>query len=60
LDGQVFHQMRICHLVKGAQDIQFGVYACSPEQSSFTAVFSEMDVMDCQWPAHDGQAPNMD
>lgn len=59
-DGEVFHQMRICHLVKGDQEIQFGIYACSPEESSFTAIFSEMDFMDCQWPAHDGQAPNMD
>ncbi|MGT2910869.1 DUF1349 domain-containing protein [Streptococcus cameli] len=60
LDGQTFHQMRVCHLAKGDKEIQFGIYACSPEESSFTAVFTDMQLMECQWPAHDGQAPNMD
>lgn len=36
-DGTRFSQMRICHMLQGAGAIQFGIYACSPEDSSFTA-----------------------
>lgn len=59
-DGKVFHQMRICHMWQAKNDITFGVYACSPEDSSFKATFSGMQMMECQWLAHDGQAPDMD
>lgn len=51
-DGAVFKQMRICHLWEGAGEIAFGVYACSPEQSSFRAVFSHMELMECIWLEH--------
>ena len=51
-DGVEFHQMRICHLFKGADEVVFGVYACSPGQSSFKAVFTEMDVSECKWKKH--------
>ena len=57
-DGEHFTQMRICHMWKGSEKIRFGVYACSPEDSSFTAVFSNMSVTECMWPTHDGQAPD--
>ncbi len=57
-DGVVFKQMRICHVHKGGGNIRFGVYACSPEDSSFTAVFSDMQLTDCAWKAHDGQQPD--
>lgn len=57
-DGKTFNQMRICHLYKGKQKIQFGIYACSPENSSFKAIFSNMKLMECQWKAHDGQQPD--
>lgn len=57
-DGITFHQMRICHMERGKGNIQFGIYACSPENSSFKAVFSNMQVIDCQWNAHDGQQPD--
>lgn len=57
-DGITFSQMRICHMNKGKGKIQFGIYACSPENSSFKAIFSNMQVMDCQWKAHDGQQPD--
>ncbi len=57
-DGVRFAQMRVCHLHKGAGTIRFGVYACSPEDSSFRAVFTDMRLMDCQWKAHDGQQPD--
>ena len=51
-DGVEFHQMRICHLWKGADEVVFGVYACSPGQSSFKAVFTEMEVSECKWRKH--------
>lgn len=57
-DGIHFEQMRVCHLHKGNDKIQFGIYACSPENSSFKAVFSNMEIMECQWKAHDGQQPD--
>ena len=51
-DGETFRQMRICHLLEGGGDIRFGVYACSPEDSSFRAVFSHMELTECKWMAH--------
>ena len=57
-DGVEFKQMRICHLHKGAGKIRFGIYACSPEESSFTAVFTDMALTECKWLAHDGQQPD--
>lgn len=58
MGGVTFEQMRICHMYCGKGKIQFGIYACSPEDSSFKAVFSNMQIMDCQWKAHDGQQPD--
>lgn len=57
-DGENFTQMRICHMYKGADQISFGIYACSPEDSSFTAVFTDMKITECMWKAHDGQQPD--
>ena len=57
-DGICFQQMRICHMQKGDGKIRFGIYACSPEDSSFKAVFSDMKLTECQWKAHDGQQPD--
>ena len=57
-DGVNFSQMRICHMYKGADLISFGIYACSPEESSFTAVFTDMKITECLWKAHDGQQPD--
>ena len=57
-DGKHFEQMRIAHMQEGAGKIRFGIYACSPEDSSFTAVFSEMKLGECMWAAHDGQKPD--
>lgn len=39
-DGVNFRQMWICHLWGGNSEITFGIYACSPEASSFCTVFS--------------------
>ena len=51
-DGVNFKQMRICHMHAGSGEIRFGIYACSPENSSFEAVFSHMALTECQWHAH--------
>ena len=52
-DGEHFRQMRICHMWKGGGEIRFGVYACSPENSSFTARFTHMEFGECTWKAHE-------
>lgn len=57
-DGKNFTQMRICHMWEGAGKIRFGIYACSPEDSSFVAKFSDFALTDCLWKAHDGQQPD--
>lgn len=57
-DGIHFSQMRICHMAEGGGTIRFGIYACSPEDSSFTAVFTDMRITECAWLAHDGQQPD--
>ena len=57
-DGTEFTQMRICHMWEGAGKIRFGIYACSPENSSFKAVFTDMHITECAWKAHDGQQPD--
>ncbi len=66
--GQRFHQMRIFHLpslgvtseamgraqppLPAASPLPFGIYACSPGDSSFSATFAEMSLQDCLWQAH--------
>ena len=57
-DGQRFTQMRVCHMWEGAGKIRFGVYACSPEDSSFNAVFTDFKITACAWKPHDGQQPD--
>ena len=59
-DGRQFSQMRICHMHKGGEAIRFGIYVCSPEDSSFKATFTHMQLTDCKWLAHNGQAPDED
>lgn len=59
-DGVRFGQMRMCHLFEATNAVPFGIYACSPEDSSFRAVFSHMAVTPCLWAPHDGQAPDAD
>lgn len=57
-DGVNFKQMRICHMFNAKEKISFGIYACSPEYSTFKASFTNMEITECQWSAHDGQAPD--
>ena len=57
-NGVDFSQMRVCHMYAATDEIRFGIYACSPEESSFTAVFTDMKITECAWKAHDGQQPD--
>ena len=57
-DGVIFKQMRVCHMWNGNRTIAFGIYACSPEQSSFKAIFTNMEITECKWLAHNGQQPD--
>ena len=59
-DGVTFKQMRVCHMWNGNGTIQFGVYACSPEESSFKATFTNLEITECKWPAHNGQQPDQE
>lgn len=59
-DGVDFKQMRICHLHEGAGEIAFGVYACSPEKSSFKAIFTNMEISQCKWLAHESGGNDYD
>ena len=58
MDGITFNQMRVCHMHKANNSISFGIYACSPEDSSFTATFTNFEISECKWLAHDGQQPD--
>jgi hypothetical protein len=58
VDGKTYEQMRICHMWNACGEIQFGIYACSPEDSSFKATFTNMELTECKWLAHVGQAPD--
>ena len=58
VDGVNFKQMRICHMFHAKEKINFGIYACSAEDSSFKATFTDMEITESKWLAHDGQAPD--
>ena len=51
-DGVNYAQMRICRLVNAGKEIPFGIYACSPENSSFRAIFTNFAVGECVWKEH--------
>lgn len=66
--GIEFKQMRICHMHKlgntalhpekemtthlNSVPIRFGIYACSPNESSFSARFFNFKLGVCRWQAH--------
>lgn len=52
IDGENFHQLRIFHSFHTIEDVKFGLYACSPENSSFTAKFIQIEFTECKWDAH--------
>ncbi|MGY5954740.1 DUF1349 domain-containing protein [Kosakonia sp. BK9b] len=51
-DGEQFNMMRMFHLFHAQGSVQFGFFASSPGDSSFAARFSDIALLDCQWPAH--------
>ncbi|AEI51757.1 DUF1349 domain-containing protein [Runella slithyformis] len=51
-DGEDFSQMRIFHLHRPLLEVYFGVYACSPLESSFEAVFTDFRLTESIWQAH--------
>lgn len=57
-DGVRYFQIRIAHFFKAKGALPFGVYACSPEDSSFVARFSDFRFGPCLWERHDGQQPD--
>lgn len=57
-DGHIFRQMRVCHMWKGDGAVRFGIYACSPEESSFKSTFTNMEITECKWQSHNGQKPD--
>ena len=69
LDGSSFSQMRVSHLhclgetteamgklnppAPSDSSVRYGLYACSPTDSSFTARFTGFSLTDCAWMAHE-------
>lgn len=52
-DGIHYKQMRIFHLFSADHTVNIGIYACSPEQSSFSAEFSKIKISECLWQKHE-------
>jgi len=48
-DGVNWQQMRIAHLHKGTDSLAVGVYACSPENSSFAATVHDIIIDENKW-----------
>ena len=59
-DGIHFEHIRICHIFHANDKIKFGVYACSPEDGTFKANFTQFEMTECKWALHDGQQPDED
>lgn len=54
-DGETYYPQRMFHLAKAEGAIRFGLYACSPaKQGGCRAVFTEMRIEPCVWPAWQG------
>lgn len=67
-DGKEYKQMRVFHInilgettqemgkadpfLSTDKEVSFGIYACSPLESSFTAEYTKIELTDCLWPAH--------
>jgi len=68
-DGREFHQMRVFHIhtlgettremgtlnppAPAEEPVHFGLYACSPVDSSFRVVFDQFAYGPCLWRAHE-------
>jgi regulation of enolase protein 1 (concanavalin A-like superfamily) len=51
-DGITYKQMRIFHLLKSEDEINFGLLACSPSANSFDALFTDIKMSECIWEKH--------
>jgi uncharacterized protein len=67
-DGIEYRQMRVFHIhvlgettqemgkanppLPSGKEVSFGIYACSPMESSFKADYTKMELTDCLWQAH--------
>ena len=51
-NGVIYSQMRIFHLAKGDDIINFGMLACSPSENTFDAVFTDINISRCVWEEH--------
>ncbi len=49
-DGENFKQMRFFHLFCDEQPLSIGLFACSPYEKGFKAVFEDMKFSECVWP----------
>ena len=45
-------------MIKSQRTNPFRYFACSPENSSFKESFTNMEITECKWLAHDGQPPD--
>ena len=68
VDGSNFNQMRVFHMhhlgetsvemgklnppAPPEKSVRYGIYACSPVESSFTALFDNLKLENCLWKAH--------
>ncbi len=43
LDGKVFKQVRMFHLLNDSPEVKIGAYICSPQRDNFEAVLSQID-----------------
>ena len=50
-DGVDYHQLRVFHLAPAGGDIRYGLMACSPNDGSFEATFSQLSLSACVWRA---------
>lgn len=48
-DGEEWHEMRITHMHAAGEEIEVGVYACSPIGDGCTATFTSMRFENCRW-----------
>ena len=48
-DGTVWKQLRIAHIHRSFSEMEAGVYACSPMQSSFEAIFDRFVLEESHW-----------
>ena len=48
-DGQTWLQMRVTHLHQSVEQVEIGVYACSPIGKDFRCCFKSLEISDNQW-----------